>query len=69
MAFLRYHSGHTRGVLGGLLAYSPLGVTTIRHLLGGMPHIRLFFITMFNGLLGGVLLIAVAAWRRRTLSA
>ena len=66
-AFLRYHPVPIRGMPGGLLAYSPLGVTTILHLLGGTPDSRLSFITIFNGLLRGVLLIAVAGWRRHTL--
>jgi hypothetical protein len=54
-AFMRYRSGHTRDVPAGLLAYSPLGFTTIFHFLAGIPDIPVFFvISIFTDFIGGL---------------
>ena len=67
---MRYRSGHTRGVPVGLLAYSPLGFTTIFHFLGGTPgHPCFLFISSFTDFIGGLLLITFAAWLIRTSNA
>jgi hypothetical protein len=66
-ALMCYRSGHTRGVPAALLAYSLLGFLTIFHFLGGVPDIPAFFmITIFTDFIGGLLLIAFAAWLIRT---
>ena len=54
----QYVDGHMRRAGWAFIAYSPLGITTVGHFLGGNPDIPTFFyVTIFTDFLTGVAML------------
>jgi hypothetical protein len=61
--YVQYLRGQWTRARVALIVYSPLGITSVGHFLGGVPQIPpFFFATMFTDLATGLAVLVFAIW-------